>query len=86
MNPILSHLLTNWKTSVQGVLSVTIAMGTYFAAVPSAQISQHTAGSIAVATGAAKVILGLLQSDAKPSVSSSVTIETITPIPSTPTK
>lgn len=83
MNPILNHLLTNWKTSVQGLLSVTIALGVYFTAIPSGVIDQKTVGIITVVTGAAKVLLALIQSDAKPAVSSSVTIETTKPTETT---
>lgn len=74
-----SHIAANWKTSLQGVLSAVIALGTYFTLTPSNVIPQRTVGIITLVTGAAKVILGLIQSDAKPSVTSSVTIETTTP-------
>lgn len=76
MNPILQHLISNWKTSLQGILSAVIALGVYLAAVPTTVIPQHTAAIIAVIVGAAKVLLGLIQSDAKPAVTSSVTVET----------
>jgi hypothetical protein len=86
MNPILQHLVTNWKTSLQGILSAVIALGVYLAAVPTTVIPQHTAAIIAVIVGAAKVLLGLVQSDAKPSVTTSTTIETTTPIQKEPSK
>ena len=59
----IAHLLANWKTSLQSILSAMIALGVYFTAVPSGVLSQHTVGIITVVTGAAKVILGLLQKD-----------------------
>ena len=82
MNPIWQHIAGNWKTSVQSLLSVVIALGTYLSAVPTGTIPQKTAVAITIAVGAAKVLLGLIQSDAKPAVTSSVTVETT--IPTTP--
>ena len=81
MNPILQHIVGNWKSSVQSLLTGVIALGTYFAAVPSTVIPQQTAIWITVAVGAAKVLLGLLENDAKPEVTSSVTINTTAPTP-----
>jgi benzoyl-CoA reductase/2-hydroxyglutaryl-CoA dehydratase subunit BcrC/BadD/HgdB len=79
MNPVVSHIATNWKTSLQGVLSATVAIGLYCVTLPPQVIPPHVGVIIAAISGGAKVILGLIQSDAKPSVSSSVTIETTVP-------
>lgn len=84
MNPIIAHLLGSWKTSLQGMLSAAVALGTYFTITPSGVLPQHTVAMITLATGAAKVLLGLIQSDAKPSVTSSVTIETTAPVSEAP--
>lgn len=84
MNPVVNHILTNWKSSLQAVLSAVIALGVYFTAIPSGVIDQKTVGIITVVTGAAKVLLGLIESDAKPSVTSSVTIEATTPVKEQP--
>jgi hypothetical protein len=80
MNPIIQHIVTNWKSSLQSILSVVIALGVYFSAIPSGIIDQHTVVILTVITGAAKVLLGLIQSDAKPAVTSSVTVQTTTPM------
>jgi hypothetical protein len=80
MNPIIEHLIGNWKTSLQGILSAAIALGVYFTVTPSNVLSQHTVGIISLFVGAAKVLLGIIQSDAKPAVTSSVTVEATTPL------
>ena len=61
-----THLLLNWKTTVQAVLGVAIALGTYFTLTPSNVIPQPTVAAIALMCGAAKVILGFVQTDAPP--------------------
>jgi hypothetical protein len=70
MNPIIQHLLTNWKSSVANFLTVVIATGTYFAAVPSATLQSAgvTQNEIFIGTcivGLAKVYIGLIQKDAQ---------------------
>lgn len=40
MNPVVNHILTNWKSSLQAVLSAVIALGVYFTAIPSGVIDQ----------------------------------------------
>ena len=85
MNAILQHIVGNWKTTVSGILSAIIATGVYFAAVPTAvlqenEITQKEIFWATVVFGLAKVFLGLIQSDAKPAVTSSVTVETTTPV------
>ena len=65
LSDALSHLLENWKSTVQSLLTVVIALGTYLAITPSTVISQHAAGIITLMTGAAKVLLGLIEKDAK---------------------
>ena len=64
----LTHALLNWKTTAQGVLSVLIALGVYFSAIPPGQFSPHTIQSLTVLTGALKVLIGFVQSDAKSTV------------------
>jgi hypothetical protein len=55
----------NWKSTAQGVLSGMVALGAYFTALPTGSIPQHTAGYITVSAGAAKVLLGFFEKDAK---------------------
>lgn len=81
MNSALQHIAANWKTSLSSLLTAAIALGTYFTVTPSNVIDQKTVGILTLVTGAAKVILGMIQSDAKPAVTKSVTIETTTAIP-----
>lgn len=68
LSDALSHLLNNWKTTVQAILGVVVATGVYFAAVPTAVLQQNgiTQQEIFYATigfGLAKVYLGLIQKD-----------------------
>jgi len=63
LSDALTHAVTNWKSSVQGVLTVAIAAGTYFTVTPSNVLSQKTVGVITLVTGLAKVMLGLTQKD-----------------------
>lgn len=60
----MNMILTHWKTTVSSVLTVLIATGTYFMAVPSTIISQKWATIITIVVGLAKVWLGLVQQDA----------------------
>jgi benzoyl-CoA reductase/2-hydroxyglutaryl-CoA dehydratase subunit BcrC/BadD/HgdB len=78
MNAV-NHIFANWKTSLQGVLSFVSVIGLYCVTLPPEVIPSHTGVIIAAISGGAKIILGFIQSDAKPSVTSSVTIETTTP-------
>jgi hypothetical protein len=81
VNTLVNHIIANWKTTVQGILSLVVTIGLYFTALPSGAIPQKYAAILTIATGLAKAILGSIQSDAKPAVTSSVTIEATTPIP-----
>jgi hypothetical protein len=63
VNNLAAHLANNWKTTVQGILSLVVTVGLYFTALPTGAIPQHTAAVITIATGLAKAILGLIQSD-----------------------
>jgi hypothetical protein len=80
VNTAIQHLIGNWKTSLSGLLTSLIALGTYFTVTPSNLIPQKTVGILTLVVGAAKILLGLIQSDAKPSVTSSVTIEATVPV------
>ena len=85
MNPLsvlLAHALANWKTTLSGLLSGWLAIS---AALTGADFSGvqgfHAAKWFLISGVVAKAVLGLLQSDAKPAVTSSVTIETTKPLP-----
>ncbi len=63
MSKFLHNAVANWKSSLAGILTVVVATGVYFSAVPTGDISQRVAVVITIATGLAKVYLGLLQKD-----------------------
>ena len=70
MNVIFEHVIKNWKSTVSGFLTMFLATGTYFAAVPTATLQQHGVSQnlifwLTVATGLAKVWLGMIQKDVK---------------------
>ena len=74
----------NWKTSVAGFLSAVIAtvgpVTAYLATTNSPKAATVT-GIITLVGALARVYIGLIQSDAHPSVTSSVLIEAVTPDP-----
>ena len=79
--------MSNWKSTVAGILSAIIAtigpLTAYLATTNSPKAATWT--GIATLVGAlARVYIGLIQSDAKPSVTSTVTIEAVTPDPTKP--
>ncbi len=59
----LSHLTTNWKSTIQSILTVTFAVTGYL--MVSSTISPHTAGILVTVNGLCKVILGVIQTDPK---------------------
>ena len=68
LSDALTHLVNNWKTTVSGLLTVTITAGAYFAAVPTAVLQQNGITQKEIfwgtcAVGLAKVFLGLIQKD-----------------------
>jgi len=81
MNPILQHALANWKSTVQSLLSGYLSI---FAALTGADFAGvgglHYSRYFLISGIVAKAILGVIQSDAKPAVTSSVTIESTSPI------
>lgn len=77
---VLDHALGNWKSTVSSLLTVLIGIGVYLTSVPNQTISAHTAAILTTVVGVAKVVLGFIQNDAKPSVTSSVTIESTSPV------
>ncbi len=56
-----TYLVQNWKSTVQSILTVTLAVTGYLMA--SSTIKPHTAIIIGTVNGVAKVILGVLQQD-----------------------
>lgn len=76
--------MKNWKTTVAGLLSAfvaTIGPVTAYLATLNHPKSTTICGGLTLAGAVARVWVGLIQSDAKPSVTSSVTIEQVTPEP-----
>lgn len=87
MNPIVQHIIANWKTTLSSVLSAWLAISSALTGADFAGVSGfHASKWFLIAGVIAKVLLGSIQSDAKPAVTSSVTIETTSPLPVVPTK
>ena len=76
--------LSNWKTTVNGFLAAIIGaagpLTAYLATVNSPKAATAS-GIVTLVAAIARVYIGMIQSDAKPSVTSSVTIEAVTPDP-----
>lgn len=82
MNPILQHFIANWKTTLQSLLSGWLAISAALTGADFAGVSGFHASKWFLISGVvAKVVLGSIQSDAKPAVTSSMTIETTSPLP-----
>jgi hypothetical protein len=62
----LQHLVQNWHTTLQSILTTTFAITGYL--MVSSLIKPHTATVLVTVNGLCKVILGVLQTDAKPGV------------------
>jgi hypothetical protein len=58
---MLDHLLGNWKSTMQSVLTTTFAVTGVL--MTSSVIKPHTAAMLVTANGIAKVVLGVFQSD-----------------------
>lgn len=58
-----NHLLANWKTTAQSLLTTTLAVTGVL--MTSSIIKPHTAAIMVTVNGVAKVILGVMQTDAK---------------------
>lgn len=65
LNNSLLHIVQNPKTTISSVLTVLIAMGVYCSLTPTNLISQTHAQDLTFITGGLKVLLGLIQKDAK---------------------
>ena len=58
---MLDHLLTNWRSTVQSILTTTFAVtGSLMV---SSIIKPHTAAILVTINGVAKVVLGVFQTD-----------------------
>ena len=80
MNPILDSALSNWKSTVQSILTVTLFTTATLLTLPSVQAYPRLMSGLGVAQVLAKLWIGLISHDAKPSATSSVTIESTSPI------
>lgn len=67
MNAIFSNALTSWKSTAQSILTVTLSVSGVLMA--SSIIKPATAAVLVTVNGIAKVLIGLMQQDAKPSIS-----------------
>jgi uncharacterized membrane protein HdeD (DUF308 family) len=59
----LMSAVKNWKSTVQGFLSLLVCVGLYLVASPSSVLSTHTVALITLYTGVAKQVLALSQKD-----------------------
>lgn len=76
--------MKNWKTTAAGLLSAfiaTVGPVTAYLATTNSPKAASVCGILGLAGALARVWIGLIQSDAKPSVTSSVTIEQVSPEP-----
>jgi hypothetical protein len=76
--------MKNWKTTVAGILSAIIAtvgpVTAYLATTNSPKAATAT-GIVTLVGAIARIYIGLIQSDAHPSVTSEINIQQITPEP-----
>jgi len=85
MNPFLEKAIGSWKSTASSALTLIVLAGGYFTAIPSATLQSHGISQNAifwmtVVVGLAKLLVGAMTQDAKPSATSSVTIESTSPI------
>jgi hypothetical protein len=80
MNPVLDSALKNWKSTVQSILTVTLFTTATLLTLPSVQAYPKLITGLSIAQVLAKLWIGLISHDAKPSATSSVTIESTAPI------
>lgn len=81
MNALFLHAVTNWKSTVQSILTTTFALtGTLMV---SSIIKPHTAAILVTINAVAKVLLGAIQTDGI-SVPPSSTIKQTTTIQTPP--
>lgn len=86
MNPVFTHLLTNWKSTLQSVLTTTFAITG--ALMVSSVIKPNTAAILVTINGVCKVVLGVFQTDGiqVPAGSTLKQTSTLTTPPETPAK
>ncbi len=85
MNAFLTTALGSWKSTASNALTLIVLAGGYFTAIPSPTLQAHGVSQngifwLTVIVGLAKLVLGAMTQDAKPAVTSSVTIESTSPI------
>lgn len=61
MNSVITHLFTNWKSTLQSILTTTFAVTG--ALMLSSVIKPHTAAILTAINGVCKVVLGVFQTD-----------------------
>lgn len=74
-------LLANWKTTLSSILTVTLFSTAALLTYPPVMAHPKVMGILGGVQILAKVWIGLIQKDANPAVTSSVTIESTTPKP-----
>jgi len=80
MNAFLEKALVNWKSTVQSILTVTLFTTAALVTYPPVMAHPGWVSAIGAIQVVGKLWLGLISNDAKPSATSSVTIESTSPI------
>ena len=85
MNSFLQSAVGSWKSTASNALTLVVLAGGYFTAIPSPTlqehgVSQNTVFWITVVVGLAKLLVGAMTHDANPAVTSSVTVQSTSPI------
>jgi len=85
MNSFIQSAVGSWKSTASNALTLIVLAGGYFTAIPSPTLQAHGVSQnavfwLTVVTGLAKLLIGAMTQDAKPSATSSVTIESTSPI------
>ena len=80
MNAFLDKALVNWKSTLQSILTVTLVTTAALVTYPPVQAHPAWISAIGAIQIVGKLWVGLISNDAKPSATSSVTIESTSPI------
>lgn len=80
MNPFIEKALVNWKSTVQSILTVTLVTSAGLLTYPPVMAHPGWISALGAIQIIGKLWIGLISNDAKPSATSSVTIESTSPI------
>lgn len=80
MNPFLEKALVNWKSTLQSILTVSLFTTAALLTYPPVMAHPQWVAILGGIQVVGKLWIGLISNDAKPSATSSVTIESTSPI------